>query len=118
MVKENIDTLFSKFYIEFGSFKQEFTALKIDMSKFYKEFTSFKKEMYVFKDDMYAFKDEMGKFKQETRSEFKKVNKKQLEHTHSLLTIEDTIGYYADMYKINKDDIKQLNSRVTVLENR
>lgn len=37
-------------------------------------------------------------------------------HTASLVTIEDTLKGYGDMYKVNKDESNELNERVTVIE--
>ena len=37
-------------------------------------------------------------------------------HTESLVTIEDTLKGYADMYKVNKEKSEDLDERVTVIE--
>ena len=37
-------------------------------------------------------------------------------HTASLMNIEATLEGYADMYKVNKDNIEELNQRVDVVE--
>ncbi len=37
-------------------------------------------------------------------------------HTASLMTIEHTLEGYADMYKVNKDKIEELNHRVDSVE--
>lgn len=37
-------------------------------------------------------------------------------HTASLVTIEDTLKGYSDMYEINKDKTKDLDERVTIIE--
>lgn len=39
-------------------------------------------------------------------------------HTLSLVTIEDTLKGYGDMYEVNKDKIEELNERVGVVENQ
>ena len=37
-------------------------------------------------------------------------------HTASLMNIEATLEGYADMYKVNKDNIEELNQRVDEVE--
>ncbi len=37
-------------------------------------------------------------------------------HTASLMRIENSIAIFADMYKINRDDIQNLQTRVSVIE--
>lgn len=37
-------------------------------------------------------------------------------HTGSLINIESTIKIYSDMYKLNGDNIKKLDSRISTLE--
>ena len=37
-------------------------------------------------------------------------------HTASLMSIEATLEGYADMYKVNKDNIEELNQRVDEVE--
>lgn len=37
-------------------------------------------------------------------------------HTKSLVSIEDTIKGYGDMYKVNKEKSEELDERVTVIE--
>lgn len=37
-------------------------------------------------------------------------------HTASLVTIENTLKGYSDMYEINKDKTRDLDERVTVIE--
>lgn len=69
--------------------------MKID--DLYKIIVKFQKEMSVFRD---------------------KTNDTLLNHSRALISIEDTIKVYGDMYELNKDGIKAINERVTVLENR
>lgn len=40
------------------------------------------------------------------------------QHTYALLSIENTMKIYGDMYQINKDSINKLDDRVTILEAR
>ena len=44
------------------------------------------------------------------------INDKLDIHTASLVTIENTLEGYADMYKVNKDKIEELNGRVDAVE--
>ncbi len=39
-------------------------------------------------------------------------------HTASLVEIESTNKVYGDMYKINNDNVRKIQSRIEVLENR
>lgn len=50
------------------------------------------------------------------KSQMSEVNDKLDTHTLSLVEIEDTLKGYADMYKVNKETSKELNERVTVIE--
>ncbi len=44
------------------------------------------------------------------------MDKQLNQHTEALVTIEDTIGAYGDMYKLNNDNAKKLERRVETLE--
>ena len=44
------------------------------------------------------------------------MNDKLDNHTNSLVKIEDTLGTYADMYKVNKESNEQLEKRVEMIE--
>lgn len=46
------------------------------------------------------------------------VNKKQNQHTSSLVNIENTIKMYGDMYQINDDNVRKLEKRIDVLEDK
>ena len=50
------------------------------------------------------------------RSSIKEIKKILIQHTTALLSIENTMKFYGDMYKINKEGIERLDHRVTVLE--
>jgi len=50
-------------------------------------------------------------------SEFRKETKDVLnKHSQTLVGIENTLSFYGDMYKINRDGIQTLDKRITVLE--
>lgn len=66
-------------------------------------------------EDLYRI---IVKFQKDMNSFRDKTNETLAQHSHALISIEDTINIYGDMYKLNKDNIKTLNERVTVLENR
>jgi archaellum component FlaC len=74
--------------------------------KFQQDFSSFRHEMIEFRKET---KDEMNEFREETKNEFGK-------HSKTLIGIENTLNFYGDMYKFNKDSINTLEKRVTVLE--
>ena len=38
------------------------------------------------------------------------------QHSKALLSIENTMKFYGDMYKLNRDSIEKLDVRVTALE--
>jgi hypothetical protein len=53
---------------------------------------------------------------QKIESALKPVKDKLDNHTVSLMSIEQTLGGYSDMYKINKDKNVELDERVTKIE--
>ena len=67
------------------------------------------KILIKFQQDFLSFRHEMSEFRKETKDELNK-------HSQTLISIENTLGFYGDMYKINKDGIHTLDKRVTVLE--
>ncbi|MFZ2664589.1 MAG: hypothetical protein WAX66_04470 [Patescibacteria group bacterium] len=81
--------------------------LQITFSKFYKEFKLFKKEFILLKDDMKGVKTNVLEVKEILS-----------QHTLALLNIENINQVYRDMYQINREDIKKLDSRTAILENK
>jgi hypothetical protein len=67
------------------------------------------KKITKFQQDFLSFRHEMSGFRKETKDEFNK-------QSQTLIGIENTLSFYGDMYKINKDGIQTLDKRVTVLE--
>lgn len=51
----------------------------------------------------------MNEFRKDTKDELNK-------QSQTLIGIENTLTFYGDMYKINKDGIQALDKRITVLE--
>ncbi len=62
-----------------------------------------------FQQEFLSFRHEMSAFRKETRDDLNK-------QSQTLLGIENTLNFYAYIYKINKDGIQTLDKRVTVLE--
>jgi hypothetical protein len=67
------------------------------------------KLLIKFQQDFLAFRQEMSEFRKETKDELNK-------HSKALVGIENTLNFYGDMYKINKDGIQTLDKRITILE--
>jgi hypothetical protein len=61
--------------------------------------------------------DKFTQFQRAVDSNFKEIKIILTEHTDALLSIENTMKFYGDMYKINKEGIEKLDHRVTALEN-
>ncbi len=58
-----------------------------------------------------SFRHEMSTFRKETKNELNELSQ-------TLRGIENTLNFYGDMYKINKDGVNALDKRVTVLESQ
>jgi hypothetical protein len=61
----------------------------------------------------------LGKFKQfqqNVDNNFKEIKKILGQHTNALLSIENTMKLYGDMYQVNKESIDRLNIRMESLE--
>ncbi|MBW6441706.1 hypothetical protein K0B04_02235 [Patescibacteria group bacterium] len=67
-----------------------------------KDFTGFKKEFYEFRN--------------ETTENFNEVYSKLDNHTVAIMSLENTIGFYGDMYKMNKEKIDNHENRISILE--
>lgn len=52
------------------------------------------------------------------KDNLEEINKKQDQHTRSLVNIENKIGAYGDMYQINNDNVRKLEKRIDVLEDK
>ena len=67
------------------------------------------KILVKFQQDFLSFRHEMSEFKKDTKDELNNLSQ-------TLLGIENTLSFYGDMYKINKDGIQALDKRVMLLE--
>ena len=52
------------------------------------------------------------------QANFDEINKKLDQHTSALVNIENTIKIYSDMYQINNDNVRKLEKRIDVLEDK
>lgn len=102
MVKNNSQTTISKF-------SKELTLFRKEMKNFYKEFTTFKGEV---KTNINEVRTNIS----ELRINIKDIVKVLSQHTASLLTIENTLKFYGDMYQMNKNRIENVDNRVKKLE--
>jgi chromosome segregation ATPase len=102
MPNENLSNLIISLQKEFKDFKGDLTGLKTEFKDFKSDFTGFKKE----------FKD----FRDETDENFNEVYSKLDNHTAAIMSLEKTIGFYGDMYKMNKEKIDNHDKRISILE--
>ncbi|HPD73966.1 MAG TPA: hypothetical protein P5014_01850 [Patescibacteria group bacterium] len=63
-----------------------------------------------------SLQKEFRDFRKETNENFNEVYSKLDNHTASLISLENTVGFYGDMYKMNKDKIDNHEKRISVLE--
>ena len=61
---------------------------------------------------------EFRDFRNETNENFNEVYSKLDNHTASLISLENTIGFYGDMYKMNKEKIDNHDKRISILETK
>ena len=59
---------------------------------------------------------EFRDFRNETNNNFNEVYLKLDNHTAAIISLENTVGFYGDMYKMNKDKIDNHEKRISVLE--
>jgi hypothetical protein len=59
---------------------------------------------------------EFRDFRNETNNNFNEVYLKLDNHTAAIMSLENTVGFYGDMYKMNKDKIDNHEKRISVLE--
>ena len=62
------------------------------------------------------FRKEFNCFRNETNENFNEVYSKLDNHTAAIMSLENTVGFYGDMYKMNKDKIDNHEKRISVLE--
>ncbi len=61
---------------------------------------------------------EFRDFRNETNNNFNEVYLKLDNHTAAIMSLENTVGFYGDMYKMNKDKIDNHEKRISVLETK
>ena len=71
-------------------------------------------QVRVVKDQQSVMNDKLDNHTEILESHTAKLDN----HTEALISIEDTLKGYGDMYEVNKDKIKNLDKRVTVVENQ
>lgn len=81
-----------------------------------KSVKSLESEFRSFREGFNEFREEFNEFKKEVREELKEIRKVLAQHSYALLTIENTLKFYGDIFKINKENNERLDKRVTVLE--
>lgn len=59
---------------------------------------------------------EFRDFRNETNENFDEVYSKLDNHTASLMSLENTIEFYGDRYKMNKEKINNHEKRISILE--
>ena len=74
------------------------------------------KDFTGFKDDLSGLKKEFYEFRNETTYNFNEVYSKLDNHTVAIMSLENTIGFYGDMYKMNRDKIDNHENRISILE--
>jgi uncharacterized membrane-anchored protein YhcB (DUF1043 family) len=74
-------------------------------------------EDYVTSKQFNQFQSSVNKEFRNIDTRFDEVRHTLDRHTAALLSIENTMKFYGDMYQMNKDSIDKLNNRVLLLEN-
>jgi len=93
--------------------KKEFKDFKGDLSNLQNDFIGFKDDLDYFGGDLAEFKDEFHEFRNETNENFNEVYSKLDNHTAAIMSLENTVGFYGDMYKMNKDKIDNHEKRIS-----
>ena len=125
MPNENLSNLIISLQKEFKDFKggllglkKEFNDFKGDLSNLQNDFIGFKDDLDYFRGDLSEFKDEFHEFRNETNKNFNEVYSKLDNHTAAIMSLENTVGFYGDMYKMNKDKIDNHEKRISFLESK
>jgi len=77
---------------------------------------SLQKDFRGFKKELKNFRKEFDDFRNETTQNFNEVYSKLDNHTVAIMSVENTIGFYGDMYKMNKEKIDNHENRISILE--
>jgi hypothetical protein len=74
----------------------------------------------MIKDDLREillhFQQEFKNFRSEVRKTLAEHSRVLDQHTGTLMSIEETLKFYGDMYQVNKESIEKLDKRVGILE--
>lgn len=116
MPNQNLSSLIISLQKDFTGFKKDFTGFKKDFIGLKKDFTGFKKDLLELQDDFKGFRVEFDDFRNETNENFNEVYSKLDNHTAAIMSLENTVGFYGDMYKMNKDKIENHEKRINILE--
>ena len=81
-----------------------------------KEFKGFKGDLSGLRTEFKNFRNEFNSFRNETNENFDEVYSKLDNHTAAIMSLENTVGFYGDMYKMNKEKIDNHEKRISVLE--
>lgn len=95
-----------------GSLKSDVGSLKSDVGSLKSDVGLLKSDVGSLKSDVGSLSSEVGSLKEDMAS----VKDVLDQHTGTLIEIQNTLQAYSDMYTINRDDIKQLDTRVTHIE--
>jgi len=116
MPNENLSKLIISLQSDFKGFKGELTGLKKEFQDFKGDLSGLKTEFKEFKVDLTSFKKEFNDFRKETNENFNEVYSKLDNHTAAIMSLENTVGFYGDMYKMNKEKIDNHEKRISILE--
>ena len=116
MPKDNLSNLIISLQKDFKGFKKEILELKKDFGGFKNDLSDLKNEFKGFKKDLTGLKEEFYEFRNETTDNFNEVHSKLDNHTVAIMSLENTIGFYGDMYKMNKEKIDNHENRISILE--
>ena len=61
---------------------------------------------------------EFRDFRNETNENFNEVYSKLDNHTAAIMSLENTIEFYGDMYKMNNEKIDNHDKRISILETK
>ena len=125
---KKIEKLINPIRVDVSTLKGGMTSFEGSMSTLTKDVSSFKKDMGGLKGDVSTLKGDVSTLKGDLKA-VKRIQNKQAKdigtiketlesHTSSLVNIETTINVYADMYKINDDNVRKIEKRTETLEEK
>jgi len=101
---------------DFSGFKTDLSGFKKDLSDIKIDFNVFKDHVKDFKNEFNGLKQEFRDFRNETTENFEEVYSKLDNHTAAIMSLENTVGFYGDMYKMNREKIDNHEKRISFLE--